>query len=146
MYERPLRPDELMHYGVPGMKWGVRKDERKLKRLWGSYAGDMAKVARVQSRMGAHLARRRDTARRLEKANTARMKGNRLESKIRTAVAKTLDPLHTIRQHKVKHINKRMKKKMAKIASLTPDFTERYVSVGEDYANKLLDRLEKSHV
>lgn len=24
-YERPLRPDELMHSGVPGMKWGIRR-------------------------------------------------------------------------------------------------------------------------
>lgn len=29
MYIRAKRPDELMHYGVLGMKWGVHKDPKK---------------------------------------------------------------------------------------------------------------------
>lgn len=35
-------PDYFMHYGIPGMKWGVRKAKRKIrkaKRLQ-SYAND----------------------------------------------------------------------------------------------------------
>lgn len=34
IYERPLRSDELMHYGVKGMKWGVRKRRENVNRFY----------------------------------------------------------------------------------------------------------------
>lgn len=43
-YERPLRPDELMHYGVLGMKWGVRRYQNED----GTWKGSGARARHAQ--------------------------------------------------------------------------------------------------
>ena len=48
MYERPIRLNELMHYGVLGMHWSVRKQTRQIRKLYRKNIRDQRKLDRLQ--------------------------------------------------------------------------------------------------
>lgn len=81
MYERPIRPNELMHYGVLGMHWGVRKDRQ--------YSG----------RSGARVMRR------LQRKNLRQMKKlARVKKKVDKTKITFLNPVYAIREYKVDYL------------------------------------------
>lgn len=47
MYERPLRPDELMHFGVLGMRWGIRRYQPYPKKYKGP-GQEVGEARRIQ--------------------------------------------------------------------------------------------------
>ena len=140
MYQRPLRPDELMHFGVKGMHWGVRKS----RKLWSKNASDMRKISRIKARMSRHLTKRQDTKMMLDKANEAERHGQIFKSKVIKKFANLNDPIHMIRAGNVKRLNKRIKKRIAKISQMQPSISEYYTNIGEEYYRKALAR--KSYV
>ena len=61
------RPNELIHYGVPGMKWGVRKQQSYLKK-----SGNAARKAKEYDALGKVAKAGGDTAGATKYANKAR--------------------------------------------------------------------------
>lgn len=159
MYERPLRPDELMHYGVPGMKWGVRheyeaaggrdrflelkKSTNKQKKLYGKNAKDMRKVMRIKKRMSKHLSRRKSTSALLRKSGEYKSSGANFRSKLFGTLANAIDPIHMVRQSHVKHIQKKINNRMAEISKLNVASSEYYRVLGEAYYKKAIAKSKK---
>lgn len=133
MYERPLRSDELMHFGTKGMHWGVRKDERKLKKLWRAQASDIAKVSRIKARMAKNLSKRKTASKLLSASKRSKFSNQIFKGKLQEGLANTIDPMNLIRQTHVNHINKRMKQRLSDIANNSIDVSNYYKDLGEQY-------------
>ena len=138
MYTRAMTPDEvyLAHYGVPGMKWGVRK----LRKLNHKNASDMRKVARIKARMGRHLSRRKTTSKLLSSASRSDLRGEKFKAGALRKVANAIDPMHAVRSMRIKHINKRLKKRLAEVSNLSPIVAEAYRKRGEEVYQKAMDK------
>lgn len=80
----------------------------------------------------------------LDKANEAERHGQILKSKAIKKFANLNDPIHMIRAGNVKRLNKRIKKRIAKISEMQPSISEYYTKIGEEYYRKALER--KSYV
>lgn len=50
-YRRPPRVNELYHHGVMGMKWGVRKQIRRVRKLYRKNIKDQKRLGRLQNYM-----------------------------------------------------------------------------------------------
>ena len=50
-------PDYLMHYGVKGMKWGVRRAEKKRSK-WVSKANDKIKISKSNAKHNSNLSKK----------------------------------------------------------------------------------------
>lgn len=58
------KPDELYHYGVPGMKWGVRRNIKRLS------SGDSAKSVKAVSALKKHREKAGNEIAKLNKVNS----------------------------------------------------------------------------
>lgn len=59
------RNDELMHYGVPGMKWGVRRAKKAYANAYSK--GDTEKLAKLDTKMQKNSAKAQRKVNKLEK-------------------------------------------------------------------------------
>lgn len=141
MYKRPLRSDELMHYGVPGMKWGVRKKVRQIRGLQRSSARKMKKIMRLKQAMNIQMKYRKDTAKLYKLSQIKQAKGQIARSKFYETLAKVTNPVRTIASKRVDHLDKQIASNMTKISKLSLETCDMYRQIGENYIINMEDKL-----
>lgn len=103
--ERP--PEFLEHYGVKGMRWGVRRDRRTLDRIAGRTGGERpSKKQQDQNRAAARRARSKKSSVRTERRTASRNRRTlstddvrerinrlKLEKELKTLTNENLNPV-----------------------------------------------------
>lgn len=143
MYEQNLDSNELMHYGVPGMKWGVRKETRQIRHLQRSTIKKMRKINRLKNAMRMQLHYRKDTLKLIDAENRARGRGQIFKANVYKAIMNTTNPLRTLANKRVNHLNKQIADNMTKVSQLSLNVSGVYINKGQDYLSKLEAEMDR---
>lgn len=137
-------PNELEHYGVLGMRWGVRKDPDSAYEKAGAKLSALDKKAGITQLKGA--AKEQRASKKQRRASSAflfpKMKARSASRATRRAL-KTYQRSQEL-QVKAYRWNEQMKKAFSnvKVSKLNPD----YVFLGEKYSKMTLDSIMKENV
>lgn len=143
MYENSPETNELMHYGVPGMKWGVRKSYKEIQKLQRSSARKIRSVMRIKDLLNMQMKYRKDTAKLNELAQNRRARGMIARSKMYETLAKVTNPTRTIANKRITHLEKQISNNMKKVSEMSLKMSESYINIGRNYLVDLEEELER---
>lgn len=136
--------NELEHYGVLGMRWGVRKDPDRAYEKAGAKLAKLDKKSSITQLKGA--AREQVASKKQRRASSAMLFQKTKAKAASRATRRALKNYQRAQELQVKAYrwNEQMKKAFAntKVSNLNPD----YVDLGEKYSKMTLDSIMKQNV
>lgn len=139
-----LNSDELEHYGVLGMKWGVRKDPDK---AYSKAGAKLEKLDRKVTKLSAKGAKREQKAIKKQRKASSAFLFPRMKAKSASkATRKALKAYQKSQEKEIKAYrwNEAMKKAFKDVKVSNMD--ERYVALGEKYSQKSIDTIMQNNV
>lgn len=138
-----LKDEYLEHYGVLGMKWGVRKDPQK---AYDKANKKLAKLDRKATKQGSRIERKQAKAlKKQAKADSAILFKRRKAEKAAKATHKAMAAYRKQQAAEVKayrwHQSMDKVFKNTKVKNLNPD----YVALGNKYASKTINELMQNN-